>query len=416
MLFRIKPFHAKAPYWMQADIHEENFPQNFPHKMSGKLTHKIIIKDDYVRTDGTCAIYVQIFLDGKMKRLPLDISAAPKNFDKINQRIKGKSQSAKDCNLIISKKLADINKVAITYRLNGSYLTMEKLLEDLNNPSTKVDFLSFYDYQLKKQKEILKPGTYRQQKATLSKIKKWREQIFFYELTEDLLNDMVGYFKNSLRNKQTTISTTLKNLKKYLHLANKNGISTPLGYDDIHVKSFSGERTFLDSDEIKSLYEYRNASFTSITHKNIINRFLFSCFTGLRISDIMIITQENIVGDHLVFVASKPGKFQKILLNKAARQFINKTGDLFNEKYTPEHINRELKDIAKICGIKKKVTFHVSRHTFATNFLIQGGRVEVLQKLLGHSSIRETMIYVHITDSIMDEQIVNLDSIICADA
>jgi len=397
---------------METDFSEENFPHNFPQKMSGKLTHKIIIKDDYVRTDGTCALYVQIFLDKKMKRLPLNISVAPKNFDKIKQIVKGKSQQAKDNNLIISKKLADINRVAVTYRLNGTYLTMEKLLEDLHNPSVKVDFLKFYEFHLEKQKEILKPGTYRQQKATLTKIKKWRKEIFFYELTEDFLNEMIAYFKNKLKNKQTTISTTLKNLKKYLHLANKNGIVTPLNFDDIHVKSFSGERTYLDSHEIRNLYEYRNASFTTGSHKSIIDRFLFSCFTGLRISDIMQITQENIVGDHLVFIASKPGKFQKILLTKSAKQFINKTGQLFNNDFSPEYINRELKVIAKTCGIKKKVTFHVSRHTFATNFLISGGRVEVLQKLLAHSNISETMIYVHITDSIMDEQIVNLDSII----
>jgi site-specific recombinase XerD len=397
---------------METDFSEENFPQNFPQKMSGKLTHKIIIKDDYVRTDGTCALYVQIFLDGKMKRLPLNISVAPKNFDKSKQTVKGKSQQAKDCNLIISKKLADINRVAVTYRLNGTYLTMDRLLEDINNPSVKVDFLKFYGFHLEKQKDILKPGTYRQQKATLTKIKKFKKEIFFYELTEDLLNEMIAYFKNKLENKPTTISTAKKNLKKFLHLANKHGIRTPLNFDDIEVKSFASERTFLDSNEIRSLYEYWSASFTTGSHKNIIDRFLFSCFTGLRISDIMQITQENIIGDHLVFIASKPGKFQKILLTESAKKFINKTGPLFNEVYTPEHINRELKDIARICGIKKKVTFHVSRHTFATNFLLTGGRVEVLQKLLGHSSIKETMIYVHITDSIMDEQIVNLDSII----
>ena len=397
---------------MEKEFSDKNFPQNFPQKMSGKLTHKIIIKSDYVRADGTCALYVQIFLDGKMKRLPLNISAAPKNFDKKNQRVKGKSQHAKDLNLIISQKLADINKIAVSYRLNGTYLSLNKLLEELENPSIKADYLKFYEFQLDKQKGILKPGTYRQQKATLTKLQKFKKQIPFYEITEDLLNDLVDYLKNKLKNEKTTIQTTLKNFKKYLHIANKQGIRTPLTYDDIHVKSFTGQRTFLDSDEVKALYEYRNAGFTSQAHKSILNRFLFSCFTGLRISDIMQITRDNIIGDHLVFVAAKPGKFQKIFLNESAREFINETGPLFDSDFTAEHINRELKDISKVCGIKKKLTYHVSRHTFATNFLLTGGRVEVLQKLLGHSSIRETMIYVHITDSIMDEQIVNLDSII----
>ena len=288
---------------------------------------------------------------------------------------------------------------------------MDKLLEDLLNPTAKVDYLKFYKFHLEKQKELLKPGTYRQQKATLTKIQKFRTNIFFYEITEDFLTEMVSYMKNTLKNKQTTVSTTLKNFKKYLHLANKNGINTPLHYSSISVKSFKGDRTFLTSDEIKIIYEYKNASYTSEAHRSIINRFLFSCFTGLRISDVFSISQENIIGDHLVFTASKTGKFQRILLNKTAKRLINDTGALFNGNYTPEYINRELKFIAKACCIKKHLTFHVSRHTFATNFLMQGGRVEVLQKLLGHSNIRETMIYVHIAESITDKQINNMDAI-----
>lgn len=117
---------------MQTDFFTFHFPTNFPKKMSGKLTHKIIIKDDYVRTDGTCALYVQIFLDGKMKRLPLNISIEPERFDKKNQIIRGKSQIAKDYNLVISKVLVDINKIVVIYRLNGNYLTMKKLFEGLH--------------------------------------------------------------------------------------------------------------------------------------------------------------------------------------------------------------------------------------------------------------------------------------------
>ncbi|WP_340074574.1 site-specific integrase [Leptobacterium sp. I13] len=397
---------------MQTEFFTFYFPENFPKKMSGKLTHKIIIKDDYVRTDGTCALYVQIFLNGKMKRLPLNISVAPEKFDKKNQRVKGKSQLAKDYNLIISKTLADINKIAVTYRLSGNYLTMDRLLEDLYNPTAKIDFLKFYEYYLEKQKGILKHGTYRQQKATLTKIKQFRERIYFYEITEDLINQLIDYMKNTLKNKQTTIATTMKNFKKYLHLANKEGISTPLSYTDIHVKSFKGNRTFLSGDEISRIYAYRNSAYISESHKDIIDRFLFACFTGLRISDVLSITQENILGDYLVFTASKTGKFQRIMLNNSAKNFITGQGPLFKGNYTPEHINRELKFIAKVCNIKKHLTFHVSRHTFATNFLMKGGRVEVLQKLLGHSNIRETMVYVHIAESLMDNQITNMDTII----
>ena len=85
---------------------------------------------------------------------------------------------------------------------------------------------------------------------------------------------------------------------------------------------------------------------------------------------------------------------------------------LLNENFTNEYVNRELKEICKFRGINKRVSFHVSRHTFATNFLVSGGRVEHLQKLLGHSNIRETMIYVHIVESITNMQVLKMDEIL----
>jgi len=146
-------------------------------------------------------------------------------------------------------------------------------------------------------------------------------------------------------------------------------------------------------------------------HKNILSKFLFSCFTGLRISDIKNIESEHIIGDYIVFVSEKTGKLQRIQMNESAKKFIGKQKP-FNSNYTDEYTNRTLKDICKICGIKKRVTYHVSRHTFATNFIISGGNVTVLQKLLGHSKIEDTMIYVHIAESVTDIEILNLDTIL----
>jgi site-specific recombinase XerD len=222
---------------------------------------------------------------------------------------------------------------------------------------------------------------------------------------------MKAHFKKIDKNTDATIGSLVKSFKKYLHIANKRGIVTPLMFDDIHNKTFVGSRTFLDAAELDRLNKYFNSEFLNDTHKNVLSRFLFSCFTGLRISDIQKITRENIIGDVLVFSAEKTNKLQRIQLNKTALSFLNKKS-LFSGTYTPEYINRELKEIAKIVGIRKKVTFHVARHTFATNFLIYGGRVEVLQKLLGHSKITETMIYVHIVESISDDQIHQMDEML----
>lgn len=378
---------------------------------SGKLTSKIIIKDDYVRADGTCALFIQIFLDGNRKRIPLHISLKVSDFDKIKQRVKLKAPFRNDYNLIIEKAMGDINRIEIAYRLSGEVLTIEKLMHEYQNPSSRIDFIQFWEIEMENQKAIKELATYNQQMSSLRKVKKYKSSILFYEITEDFFEKMIKHFEKKEKNSPHTLRTLAKNFKKYLHIANKKGIFTPYNYTEIKTPRVVSNRTFLDAEEINKLNDYYTSDFINQSLKSILGRFLFSCFTGLRISDIQAITKENIVGDILIFFAQKTGKLQRINLTKSALSFI---GDetIFNGNYTEQHINGELKTIAKSCGITKRVTFHVARHSFATNFLICNGRVEHLQKLLGHSKIEQTMDYVHIVESITNKQIHNMDDIL----
>lgn len=378
---------------------------------NGKLTTKVVIKDDYVRSNGTCALYIQVFLNRERKRFPCDISVKPADFDKQKQRVKTSLKDYKDLNLMIEKMLGDINKIEVTYRLSSMNLTIEKLENEYKNPSSRLDFLSFWETQMIRQKEILKIGSYNQQMASLRKVKAYRKVLFFYDINADFLEDMKAHFKKKLKNSEITIQTTIRHFKKYLHIANKKGIITPIDYTEIKTKEVKGKRTFLMPDEVFNLYQYWQDEYVSPTLKPILTKFLFACFTGLRFTDVEQLEEDNFTDNILFFVAEKTQKIQRIALNKPAQKFA-KDPDLINKNYTNQHTNRELKEICKFRGIKKNVTFHVARHTFATNFLLSGGRVEVLQKLLNHTNIQETMIYVHIVDSITDQQIHNMDEIL----
>lgn len=388
-----------------------NYPQIMSGEFNGKLTAKIVIKEDHIRIDGTCAIYLQMFLNRIRKKIPLHLAVKPSDFDKIKQRVKSKAPLSRDYNLIIEKALADINTIEVNYRLSNEVLTMDKLMNEYENPSSRIDFLKFWEIEMDHQKLTKDIATYNQQMGTLRKVKKYKESILFYELDKVFFEKMIGHFEKVEKNGVQTMFTLKKNFKKYLHIANDKGIKTALSYKDIKTPSPISKRTFLDGEEISKLNDYYNSKFINENLKSILGQFLFSCFTGLRISDSQAITTDNIIGNVLAFTAVKTGKFQRIQLNETAASFIGEK-NVFTNRYSEKHINEELKNIAKTCGIRKHITFHVARHSFATNFLICGGRVEVLQKLLGHSSIRETMVYVHIVDSIVDTQIFNLDNLI----
>jgi site-specific recombinase XerD len=357
-----------------------------------------------------CFIHSIVFKWSKKKNSS-NISCKPEFFDKSKQRIKSSDAFANDYNLLIEKELAAINKIELNYRLGGVALSMDKFLEEYKNPTSRLDFCKFWELEMINQKDILKSGTYRQQMSMLNKLKSFKQVVYFYEIDENFIEKVKSHFKKELKNQENTISSFIKSFKKYLHIANKRGIITPILHEDIKRKSFTSERIFLMPAELKKIHRYYSAEFTNATHKSILARFLFSCFTGLRISDIQKLTCDNFTHDMLFFTSEKTNKIQKIKLNETAVSFIDPEV-VFYGKFTGEYINRELKFIAKACDINRRITYHVSRHTFATNYLLTGGNVVNLQKLLGHSKITETMIYVGIVESMTNAEIMNMDEIL----
>lgn len=391
------------------------FPRKFPQIMSGKrnkkISIKVVIKDDYTRDDGTQALGIQIILNRKKRVLPLGISVKPELFDKEKQRVRSKHKNVKDYNLLIEKTLADINSIEVRFHLLNQVLELDDLINEFKNPTASTDFIKFWELELVNQKTFLMPSSYRQQSSVLRKIKRYQEEILFSEITEDFVKKMCAHFKNKEKNGTNTISTLTKNFKKYLAIANKQGIWSPLHYNEVPHKRMHGTVNFLESSEIRVIHEYYSARFIKKSHKIVAAKFLFSCFTGLRISDIMALKKEYIIGGKmLVFTAKKTHKLQQIPLSTTAQRIVQ-DGYLF-EPYSEKAIRELLKEIVSTVGIKKRVNYHMSRHSFATNFLNQGGNVQVLQQILGHSSIKETMIYVHVTSQNIDAQIMYLDNMI----
>lgn len=76
---------------------------------------------------------------------------------------------------------------------------------------------------------------------------------------------------------------------------------------------------------------------------------------------------------------------------------------------TEKTVNIQLKEIAEVAEINKPITSHVGRHSFATLFLLKGGDVQTLMKILGHSKIDTTMVYVHIVDQEKKKQMAFMD-------
>jgi integrase len=123
--------------------------------------------------------------------------------------------------------------------------------------------------------------------------------------------------------------------------------------------------------------------------------FLFSCYTGLNFADICNLKKENLVKEAdetwIRNPRQKTDVESVILLLPKAEAILNKYDIL--PVISNVRTNAFLKEIAILCGVNKNLTFHMARHTCGTLLLKHGVPIEVISKILGHSSIRTTQIY-----------------------
>jgi integrase/recombinase XerD len=122
---------------------------------------------------------------------------------------------------------------------------------------------------------------------------------------------------------------------------------------------------------------------------------------------IVIIPQKKINTDHETVTIPLCNAAKRIILESGPHQVRGRIFDCYSDPVT----NRYLKDIATLLKIPKLITFHTSRHTFATLFLERTNDLASLQKLMGHASITQTMVYAHVSEVKKREQIKVFDQI-----
>lgn len=168
-------------------------------------------------------------------------------------------------------------------------------------------------------------------------------------------------------------------------------------------------RDFLTSDEVESMIE--NAC-------NIRSKFVISLLysSGIRLSEFLSLNRDSIQDKKFQVV----GKGQKTRLCFTDDRTIELMYDYLatrndqsealvvsrvqKERMTPTNVQMLVKNAARMAGIKKHVTPHVLRHSFATNFIHNNGNIRYLSTMLGHRSVATTMVYTHVVDNDLEKQ------------
>lgn len=183
---------------------------------------------------------------------------------------------------------------------------------------------------------------------------------------------------------------------------------------DEKIKMPESKREYLTIDEVKTLIE------TPCKREDIKSAFLFSCYCGLRISDVLALKWKNVdcTGEqwHISIVMQKTRQPLYLPLSMQARKWMPEqngaTGEdsVFSTLPCEDTCNVQIKPWVREAGITKHVTYHVSRHTFATMMLTLGADLYTVCKLLGHTDVKTTQIYAKIINKKKDDAIGLIDA------
>jgi integrase len=292
------------------------------------------------------------------------------------------------------------NALNLTLR-NRIHQIERDYVEGKLKPRSRVNFHDYAAGKITQQKKRDSLGTWKHKKSYLSKIRKFRALLFFEDITPPFMLDFENYCRG-LGNKPTTVWSNIKFLKSMVNAALHDGVIAVNPMRGYKGSAYvNPEREFLNDAEILAVEAFAVSS-ENPTLVKVANWFLFGCFSGLRYADVKNFTRSKIQGDRIILRTGKAKTDVSIHLHPklAAVVSVMDPSVMANQK-----INDYLKIIAAACGIKKRLTFHVSRHTHAVYFLNHGGSMDTLSKLLGHTSTRTTAIYGKITNVRIDSEV-----------
>jgi site-specific recombinase XerD len=318
------------------------------------------------------------------------------------QNVKAICKNSKSINGIIAKRVGQVSAIFYNAILKDEPLDVDTFKELLLNEKVKHDFITFMLKAIREQDKLVTHSTIKNYVKSYNHLKAFRAVIPFYDINIKLVTNFEKYLKK-LGLKHNTVNGYLKQLKKFIRIAISEGYPIQNPFEHYQLRWHESTPVWLEPFEIEKMVTLYNREDIPYHFKDTLQMFLFMLGTGLRISDTTQLNYDMIVNDTIIIRIQKTQRYkleETFLISDFASQFlpiqVGEEKKIFKYK-TCQSLNKNLKSICEHLNIKKDITSHTARHTYATTLLLAGANIEVVSKLLGHKSLKDTMIYVHIT-------------------
>lgn len=366
---------------------------------------KISIKrrNEYECADGTAALYAVICIEREKIRIPLGISVLKSDWDPVTERVKGRTRTAEDKNLIISDTKAKISNIFVCARLSGERLTKARFLALYRRPGDTMNFNIFAARHLDELRSAMQYETIRHHNSALKKLKEYDPDLQISDITPEWLRVYAAYLRDEHHNNPGTIRKNMSIIRMHYYAAMRAGKVKGNPFEVYRLPLADPQVVYLTEEELGRLTTLYSSGALADNEQDALRFFLFMTFTAMHISDARALQIEQIFNGEIHYRRVKTHTRVSIPLSKPAAQLVEyyregrTRGNLFRSLPTDQAFNRLIKRICRRVEISKPVSAKTGRHTFATLYYKKNsGDLGTLSKLLGHTSVTTTMIYAHI--------------------
>ena len=378
---------------------------------------------------GKAPIYLRITVDGRRAELSTRRKVHVHKWDDSKELLKGNNPENREINSHMSNirmrilklydKLIDEGRQVSASMLKDAYLgkrkTEKMLVAVFEEHNNHVNQLIGQDFAA---------GTAERYRTACRHIAKYirheygKADIPIKDVDHAFITGFEFYLKSVRKCSHNTAIKYVVNFKKIIRMAYANDWIQKDPFARWKVRLKNVEREFLTQEEIELIL---NTEYHTTRLEQVRDVFLFCCFTGLAYADVKKLSQDDINtgidGELWINTARTKTKSKvNIPILPTAQMILDKyqdspelSGNRVLPVLTNQKMNAYLKEIADLSGIKKHLTTHLARHTFATTVTLSNGvSIESVSKMLGHKNLRTTQHYAKILNRRVSEDMQNL--------
>ncbi len=374
-----------------------------------KLNILFIANKRKVTSTGKCTLLCRITYRKSRKSLSTGLMVNPLLWNSKKQQAEPPEPDESYINTQLSLIRQNLNQAFLFLQVKGTSFTVLDIYHQYKGEAPKdelgvIEVYKLHNARIKRLIGIeIKQVTYQKYLESGKHLQDFIKHRFkahdtcFNMVKSNFLNDYEYYLKTEKNMQQSTLNKAIQRFRKVVKYAISEGYLNKDPFLLFKYKTVRKEVIFLTVEELQKL-ENHHFKFTRI--EKVKDLFIFCCYTGLAYKEMATLKKEDIVKEFdnnlwLHIKRSKTSKLYKVPLLPKALEILEKYKDENSEliftNISNQRFNGYLKEIADVVGIKKNLTHHIARKTFASTVLLYNDvPMEIVSELLGHSSIKTT--------------------------